>query len=199
MNEVQKDRSKIAGQWIQALMYLGAIGLINSAADIIPFMPSEASYYISMGIQFSFVVSLFQLAPLHKDYRASAILRAVMFVSSIVIVFLKGAAILTFAVSISSIISVYLEYNAHAYLIKEKDDILARKWKKLFLWGIGSGVLLSFGSMVSVAMLSYFETDVSRITSIIVGILGIPKFLVQLVYVVYLNKMIELICEREVQ
>ena len=88
MNEVQKDRSKIAGQWIQALMYLGAIGLINSAADIIPFMPSEASYYISMGIQFSFVVCLFQLASLHKYYRASAILRAVMFVSSIVIVFL---------------------------------------------------------------------------------------------------------------
>lgn len=198
MKKGKKDHSKIAGQWIQALMYLGAIGLINSAANIVPFMPSEASYYISMGIQFSFIVCLFQLASLHKYYRASAILRAVMFVSSILIDVLKGAAIMSFVASISSIISVYLEYNAHAYLIKEKDDILARKWKKLFLWGIGSGLFLSFGSMISVVLLSYFETDVSRITSIIVGILGIPQFLVQIVYVVYLNKMIELIFEREV-
>ena len=108
MKEVQKDHSKIAGQWIQALMYLGAVGLINLAAVIIPFMPSEASYYISMGIEFSLVICLFQLAPLHKCYGYSAILRAVMFVSSILITFLKGASILTFVASISSIISVYL-------------------------------------------------------------------------------------------
>ena len=199
MKEDKKGHSKTAVQWIQALMYLGAIGLIHSAANIVPFMPSEASYYISMGIQFSLVICLFQLAPLHKNYRASAILRAVMFVCSILIAFLKDASILTFAASISSIISVYLEYNAHAHLIKEKDDILARKWKKLFLWGIGAGLLLSFGSMISVALLSYFETDVSQIIGIIVGILGIPEFLVQIVYVVYLNKMIELIYEREVR
>jgi len=53
--------------------------------------------------------------------------------------------------------------------------------------------------MISVVFLSYFETDVSRITSIIIGILGIPQYLVQIVYVVYLNNMIELICDREVQ
>ncbi len=199
MKDVQKDHSKIAGQWIQALMYLGAIGLINSAADIVPFMPSEASYYISMGIQFSFVVCLFQLASLHKNYRTSAILRAVMFVYSVLIAFVRGAPILTFVASISSIVAVSLEYSAHANLIKEKDDILAHKWKKLFLWGIASGLLLSFGSMISVVLLSYFETDVSRITSIIVGILGIPQFFVQIGYVVHLNKMIELICEREVR
>ena len=199
MKKGQKDHSKIAGQWIQALMYLGAVGLINSAADIIPFMPSEASYYISMGIQFSFVVCLFQLASLNKYYRASAILRAVMFVSSILIAFLKDASILTFVASISSIISVYLEYNAHAYLIKEKDDILARKWKKLFIWGFGAGILVSFGSMISATLLLFLELDVSRITSIIIGMLGIPQFIIQIVYISYLNKMIEMIYEREVQ
>ena len=84
-------------------------------------------------------------------------------------------------------------------MIKEKDAILARKWKELFLWGFAAGILVSFGSVISTVLLMLLELDVSGITSIITGILGIPQFVIQIVYVAYLNKMIELICEREVR
>ena len=195
MKKVAKDRPAIAGQWIQALMYLADVGLINAAADIIPFMPWEASYYISMGIRFSVVVCLFQLASVHRFYRISSILKLVVFLCSVLTAFMKEAAILTFAAALSSMIAVFLEYRAHADLIKEKDAKFARKWMKLFLWGIASGVLLSLGSAVSVDLLSCFETDAARITSVIVGILEIPQFIVQFMYVAYLNKMTGLICE----
>ena len=61
------------------------------------------------------------------------------------------------------------------------------------------GVLVGFGSTVTVLILTMLQSDVVRLTAIIVGILSIPQMILDLVYMLYLKKMISIFENGEVQ
>ena len=53
-----------------------------------------------------------------------------------------------------------------------------------------SGVLVGFGSVVAVLIIALMGMDALTSTNVIVGVLGIPQYLIDLVYIVYMKKMI---------
>jgi len=184
------ENKELLTKWLQVLMYIALISLINSVVDYLPFVPADASLWISRGIMLSMVIATFQLAPVNRRYRTAAIMRAVMLGCALFTSFVFGSTLLSLAASIVSIISVYQEYSAHSELVADKDPKLSRKWHSLFNWSILAAVLVSFGSVVVVLLVTMSAMDTGIVTDLIVLLLGIPQLVIQVVYMVYLKKMV---------
>ncbi len=199
MNENMENRSEILVKWLRVLMYSAIVSLVNSVVSFLPFVPAAVTTWISRGIMAAVVVSMFQLASTNARYKKAGIMRTVMLVCTLITTFVYASSILNLAASILSIIAVYQEYNAHSELIADKDSKLSGKWHSLFTWGLISGILVGFGSTVTVFILTMLESDVVRLTAIIVGVLSIPQMILDLVYMLYLKKMISIFENVEVQ
>lgn len=201
MNENMEINNAKIRVWLPALMYIAIASLVNSVMTYFPFIPASLSTWISRGIMLAVIVCMFQLAPVNVRYKKAGIFRAVMLGCSLVTSFLFGSVILTLAASIVSIIAVYQEYNAHSEVIAGMDAKLSRRWHSLFNWSILAAVLLSFGtSIVAVILvLTDMEGGASRISSIAIGLLSIPQCIIEVLYILYIRKMIAIFSESEVQ
>lgn len=199
MNENMENRSELLVKWLRVLTYIAMVSLINSVINFLPIIPASVTTWISRGIMVAMVVCIFQLAPVNERYKKAGIMRAAMLGCTLITAFLFASSILTLAASILSIIAVYQEYSAHSELVADKDAKLSRKWHSLFNWSIVAGLLVGFGSIVAVLIVTMLEMDAVRTTSLIIGILGVPQLAIEIVYLLYLNKMITLFTESEVQ
>ena len=199
MNENMENRYELLVKWLRILMYIAIVSLVNSVVNFLPFVPAAVTTWISRGIMVAVVICMFQLTSANARYKKAGIMRAIMLVCTLITVFVYSSSILNLAASILSIIAVYQEYNAHSELIADKDSKLSGKWHSLFMWGLIAGILVGFGSTVTVLILTLMESDVVRLTAIIVGVLSIPQMILDLVYMLYLKKMISIIDNGEVQ
>ena len=190
MNEIKENSFVQPVKWLRALMYIAIVSLVNSIISFLPVVPAVLTSWIARGIMVALIVCMFQLAPVNVRYRKAGIMRAVMLVCTLITALVSGTSIMNLAVSILSIIAVYQEYNAHSELIADKDAKLSGKWHSLFNWSIATGLLVGFGSAVAVLILSLMEMNVVGVTALVVGILSVPQMILDLVYVMYIKKMI---------
>lgn len=190
MNENREFRTDILTKWLRVLMYVAVASLLNAVINFLPVIPASVTTWISRGITVAAIVCMFQLAPLHERYRKAAIYRAVMLGCTLISNFLFASSILTLVASVFSILAVYQEYTAHAELVADKDSKLSANWHSLFVWGIIAGVLIGFGSVVAVLFVTMLKMDAVRATTVIVGVLSIPQLIVEVLYVLYLRKMV---------
>ena len=186
MNENMENRSELLVKWLRVLMYIAFVSLVNSVVNFLPFVPASVTTWISRGIMVAVVICMFQLASANARYKKAGIMRAIMLVCTLITAFVYAYSILNLVASILSIIAVYQEYNAHSELIADKDSKLSGKWHSLFMWGLIAGILVGFGSTVTVLILTMLQSDVVRLTAIFVGILSIPQMILDLVYMLYL-------------
>lgn len=135
------------------------------------------------------IVCMFRLAPVNAHYRKAGILRAVWLGCMLASLFLLPS-ILILTASILSIIAVYQEYNAHSEVVAEKDAKLSRNWHSLFNWSIVTGLLVGFGSAVAALIASFAGIEITRITAIVTAVLSIPQLVIEVVYLLYLKKML---------
>ena len=188
MNENMEFRSDLLTKWLRVLMYIAIVSIVNSVISILPIIPASVTTWISRGIMVAMVVCMFRLAPVNERYKKAGILRAVWLGCMIAsLVFLPS--ILVLAASILSIIAVYQEYSAHSEVVADKDAKLSRNWHSLFNWSIVTGLLVGFGSVVTALIASFAGVEITRITAIVTGILGIPQLVIEIVYLLYLKKM----------
>ena len=198
MNENKEFDPGMVTKWLRVLMYIAMASLVNSVVNLLPFVPASITTWISRGIMVAMVVCMFQLAPVNARYRKAGFLRAVMLGCTLITAFLDQSSILTFAASIISIIAVYQEYSAHSELVAEQDAKLSGKWHSLFNWSILSGVLVGTGSVVAVLIVAALDMDAGMASAIIVGVLSIPQYVIDIMYLRYLKKMTVIFGESEV-
>lgn len=184
-------------RWLRGLIYVALASLINSGFSYLPAVPAIVTTWISRVIMAVAAVFMLKLAPANKRYRKAGILRAAMLACNLITAFLFGSVLLTFAASIFSIIAVYQEYHAHSELIADKDVRLSGKWKNLFVWSIAAALLLTFGASIVAVILMTADmlTSTSPISAIAIGLLHIPERVVEIVYILYINKMISILDE----
>lgn len=201
MNENMESRYELITKWLRVLMYIAIVSLANSIISYLPFIPANLTTWVSRGIMAAMVVCMFQLAPANERYKKAGIVRAVMLGCALFTAYVFGSTILTLAASILSIVAVYQEYNAHSELVAEKDAKLSGRWHSLFTWSILSVVLLSFGAsaVAVILVLADMEGGASRISGIAIGLLSIPQCIIDIIYILYVKKMIALFAESEVQ
>jgi len=77
----------------------------------------------------------------------------------------------------------------------EKDSRLSSKWHSLFMWSILGGVLVGFGSVSTVLIATLSGMNAVKITALVVGLLGIPQMILDVVYITYLKKKINILSE----
>ena len=198
MNENMENRLELLVKWLRVLMYIAFVSLVNSVVNFLPFVPAAVTTWISRGIMVVVVICMFQLASANARYKKAGIMRAIMLVCTLITALAYASSILNLVASILSIIAVYQEYNAHSELIADKDSKLSGKWHSLFTWGLIAGILVGFGSTVTVLILTLMGSDVVRLTAIIVGVLSIPQMILDLVYMLYLKKMVAILENSEV-
>ena len=189
MNENMGFRSDLLTKWLRALVYIAIVSIVNSAISILPIIPASVTTWISRGIMVAMAVCMFRMAPVNERYKKAGILRTVWLGCMLAsLVFLPSILIL--AASILSIIAVYQEYTAHSEVVADKDAKLSRNWHSLFNWSIVTGLLVGFGSMVTALIASFAGIEITRITAIVTGILSIPQLVIEIVYLLYLKKML---------
>lgn len=192
-----KENNQLTLKWFRILMCIAIVGLINSVLSIQPFISLSFTVWISRGLMLAMTVCMLKLAPVHHRYHKAGIYRGTMLALILITAFVFASSLLTIAASVLSIMAVYQEYSAHSDLVAELDPKLSRKWHSLFNWGIAAAVLVSFGSVVSVLLVVLLEADSVRTTALIVGLLSIPQLIIDVVYLVYIRKMMGYFEDRE--
>jgi len=122
-------------------------------------------------------------------------LRVVEFVCGLLVSIPVVGTVLVFTASVLFIIAVYQEYHAHGEAVADKDAVLARKWNRLFGWGVIAVVLTAMGSSITTALLTLSGWDVTRIAGIFNGLLSLPLLVINVVYIIYIKRMLDLLSD----
>jgi len=185
-------------KWLRVLMYIAIVSLVNSIVNYVPFVPASVTTWISRGIMVAMIVCMFQLASANGRYKTAAILRAIWLGTLILGTLLHLPSVLVLGTSILSIIAVYQEYHGHSEVLADKDTVLSAKWKGLFIWSFIAPLLLSIGSSVAMVISSFMNLDVAKVTAITTGIMRIPQYVIDVIYLLYLKKMLSIFENDEV-
>ena len=177
-------------------MYTGLVSLVNSLVNWLPFVPSAISMLISRGVSVVSIFSLFQLAGACGRYKKAAVYRTVMFVSALVAAPLRAGIVITLAGSVFSIMAVYQEYHGHGDLMESLDKRLSEKWHSLFLWGILAGLLMGFVSTAAALLIPLTQMDMVTAVAVTSFVLGIPQYILDGLYILYLRRMTVLLGEK---
>jgi len=198
MNENMENRYELLVKWLRVLMYIAIVSLVNSVVNFLPFVPAAVTTWISRGIMVAMIVCMFQLASANGRYKTAAILRAIWLGTLILGTLLHIPSVLVLGTSILSIIAVYQEYHGHSEVLAEKDTVLSAKWKGLFIWSFIAPLLLSIGSSVTMVISSFMNLDVAKVTAFTTGIMRIPQYVIDVIYLLYLRKMLSIFENDEV-
>ena len=185
-------------KWLRVLMYIAIVSLVNSIVNYVPFVPASVTTWISRGIMVAMIVCMFRLASANGRYKTAAILRAIWLGTLILGTLLHLPSVLVLGTSILSIIAVYQEYHGHSEVLADKDIVLSAKWKGLFIWSFIAPLLLSIGSSVAMVISSFMNLDVAKVTAITTGIMRIPQYVIDVIYLLYLKKMLSIFENDEV-
>ena len=185
-------------KWLRVLMYIAIVSLANSIINYVPFVPASVTTWISRGIMVAMIVCMFQLASSNGRYKTAAILRVIWLGTLLLGTLLHIPSVLVLGTSILSIIAVYQEYHGHSEVLTEKDTVLSAKWKGLFIWSFITPLLLSIGSSAAMVISSFMNLDVAKVTAITTGIMRIPQYVIDVIYLLYLKKMLSIFENDEV-
>ena len=190
MNENMETKDILTTKWLRGLMYTTIASLVNGVLNVFPFVPTALTTWISRGILLAVFICLFKLGTVNARYQKAAICRGIMLACTLIIAFLFASPLLSLVSSIASIVAVYQEYTAHSELLEQMDPKLSGKWHSLFLWGIAAGLLVSIGSVIATMILVMQELDAVGNTAVVIGLLSIPQFIIDVIYLLYLKRMV---------
>ena len=186
MNENRIDLAK----WIQLLIYIAIAGLINVLIGIPAFVPAIVTTCVSRILLAVMVFTMFKLAPAKERYKKAAIQRVIVLALSVATDILHSGAVLTLIAGTLSIIADYQEYHGHSELVEEKDHQLSGKWTSLFIWSIIVGLILGFTSTAAGILAVMADMDTAKATILIAALLAIPQYVIEIIYILYMKKMV---------
>lgn len=187
MEEKTMDREQVSKRlgilfWIYvASMALSLLGVLPAMAEMMP--------WLGAGMRIASAIVLFSLAQAGGRYRLAGILGGIAAAGNLLLTLIGSAGgVLATALNICALVGLYNEYKGHAELIQAQEDTLARRWTKLFVWNI----VLSLVSMLLAINVSVLGVaagmSVGTMTMLGVALALIPAMVVDVLYLVYLNR-----------
>ena len=177
-------------KWLRVLIYIAIAGLVNTFIGIPSFVPSVITSWISRILMAVMVFTMRKLAPANDRYKKAGIQRAIVLALTIATDLLHSGAILTLIAGTLAIVADYQEYHGHSELVEEKDHQLSGKWTSLFMWSIVVDLLLGFTSTAAGMFAAMAGIDTIKATIMIAAILAIPQYVIEIIYILYLKKMV---------
>ena len=192
--EMQKSHIPLLQKWLRFLLYLQMAGIVMAILNLIPGVSGWTtwlSYFFNAGMLYA----LFMMAPSCIRYRKSAVYRAINLISLIFVLILKNlgllGSVITLAGSVCGIIASYQEYHGHGEVVKEADQKLEGQWRSLFIWQMIVGVVLGVGTAAGVIISAVSGGAIS--TDVGVAVISLPSIVLQVVYLVYLNRTLKVL------
>ena len=182
-------------KWLRVLMYIAIAGLVNTFTGIPSFVPSVITSWISRILMAVIVFTMLKLAPANDRYKKAGIQRAIVLALTIATDLLHSGAILTLIAGTLAIVADYQEYHGHSELVEEKDHQLSGIWTSLFMWSIVVGLLLGFTSTAAGMFAAMAGIDTMKATIMIAAILAVPQYVIEIIYILYLKKMVAIFAE----
>ena len=182
-------------KWLRVLIYIAIARIINTLIGIPTFIPTAVPAWISRILMAGIIFAMFKLAPANDRYKKTGIQLAIVLVLTIATELLNTGAVLTLIAGILSIVAEYQEYHGHSELVEENDHQLSGKWTSLFMWSIGVGLLLGFTSTAAGIFAAMAGIDTMKATIMIAAILAIPQYVIEIIYILYLKKMVAVFAE----
>lgn len=187
MEEKTMDREQVSKRlgilfWIYVVsMALSLLGVLPAMAEMMP--------WLGAGMRIASAIVLFSLAQAGGRYRLAGILGGIAAAGNLLLTLIGSAGgVLATALNICALVGLYNEYKGHAELIQEQEDTLARRWTKLFVWNI----VLSLVSMLLAINVSVLGAaagmSAGTMTMLGVALTLIPAMVVDVLYLVYLNR-----------
>ncbi|MBQ8359681.1 MAG: hypothetical protein IJX37_07225 [Oscillospiraceae bacterium] len=198
MDRNTEQKNMIVVKWLPFLLYAVAASLANSVLNLLPLIPSALTTWISRGIMAVTAVAMIQLTSANARYQKAGIMRAVMLGISLLTALFNAFSILAVGSSVLSIIAAYQEYTAHSELIKQKDPKLSSHWQSLFAWSIAASLLIAFASVTVTVITALLGMNATRISTIVIGLLSIPQLVIDVIYLLYIKKMIGYFRQEEI-
>lgn len=113
---------------------------------------------------------------------------------------LEAISVITTPISVlmtvSSFIAYILELWAHSDLVAPFDASLAKKWKNLFLWNLGAGLIVSTLSAILVTLQQTAVLDMT-VYKTIYPMVNLPTIAIQVLYMLYLWRTMQKINTKE--
>ena len=182
-------------KWLRVLIYIAIAGLVNTFIGIPSFVPSVITSWISRILMAVMIFTMLKLAPANDRYKKAGIQRAIVLALTIATDLLHSGAILTLIAGTLAIVADYQEYHGHSELVEEKDHQLSGKWTSLFMWSIVVDLLLGFTSTAAGMFAAMAGIDTMKATIMIAAILAIPQYVIEIIYILYLKKMVAIVSE----
>lgn len=178
----------LLAQWLDTLLKIQIAAVALSVLAVIPGV-SKVTQWISPLVSAGVILALFRLAPANERYRKAAIFRCITLAGTVLA--LLNISALALVTSVCSIIASYQEYNAHSE-VTHAAPVLSGKWHSLFYWQLVAGILSGFGAVAGTVIAVLVGVDTTAIVSGVVMIVAAVSIVLQIVYVTYLKKTLEL-------
>ena len=183
-----------AAKWLRCLLYIHIASLAVSLLSLLP-VADQVFGWIQRILVIGSALCLSQLSFAGERYRKAAIFKIIYAAGLLITSLFFASTAISLAASVCSLIAIYQEYSAHSELISGADPALSRKWHSLFTWSILAALLVGFGSMVLSVVAAMSGMDITALVGIVMVILSLPDMIVELFYLLYLNRTIHLLPE----
>ena len=182
-NNRKAEKAQFLGKWLWILFWLFIPGVIASImvneniASLFPalFVPGQILQTVC---QLIYGAILIKASDWDSRYRISGVIVIAANILSIALEYVFAGneevlLLMLIPLGIAGLVGEYYEYMAHSDVVKEFDEEIAAKWKKLWKWYIGSFglMVLSIVLMFITAILGLLAMLVSAIALIVVSIL----------------------------
>lgn len=184
------------GKWLRTLFYIHIGLLAATIASWLP-IPDQGITWVKRILILATVLCLFRLSPLNPHYHKATIFRGLYIAGVLLTPYLFQSFVITLVVSIFSILAAYHTYHGHSRLIACVDADLSQKWSRFFGWALLVEVLTSIGSSILTVAATLMGFSVSSIISTVMIILTLPRAIVDVCYLIYLNRTVRLFYNTE--
>lgn len=178
------EKASFLGKWLWIMFWLFIPSMIASVMvneNVVSILP--VLYYpgeiLQLICQIAYGILLIKVSVYDSRYKISGTILIVITILSFIVnyVFYSNDdlyLVMLIPLGVAGLVGEYFEYTAHSCVLEEFDSVTSAKWKKLWIWYIGSfGVFLA--SIVAVFILSpiigLLIMFVSAIAIIVVSIL----------------------------
>lgn len=194
MEEKTMDQARV-GKLLKYLFWLNAAALALSWISLIPAVRGIMGW-AGLIVPMVNAIVLFSLAQAGKRYRLAGILGGIAAAGNLLLVLVGLAdSVLATALNICALVGLFNEYKGHAELIERKDAKLARRWSTLFVLTIVMSIVSAILVVATVMIGLNAPVDPDSITALSVAIGLLPTLVVQVLYLVYLNRTYRLVEE----
>lgn len=183
-------------KWLRTLFYLHIGLLASTCLSLLPIQDLWITW-LKRVLIVGTVFCLYRLSPLNDHYRKATIFRFIYIAGVLITSLAFRASVIVLAVSVFSILGAYQEYHGHSRLIAEEDPALSGKWERFFGWALLVELLMSFGSSALSVVSALMGFDLSGVISAVMITISLPRLIIDVFYLIYLNRTVRLLQTEE--